>query len=130
MKKSALLLRHFNFIRWVKMISRIKKRKQFNWIFKNGDNVNSKLLTLVFCKSKIKGSLVGYSVSKKIGKAVTRNKVKRRLKEIVKINQSLLQNKYSYILVAKPGIENATFIELTQEVENILVKAKINKNAK
>ena len=64
----------------IKKENRLKKRKQFAYLFKNGNHTGDEFVSLVYLKLKTKNFKVGYSVSKKVGKAVVRNKVKRRLK--------------------------------------------------
>lgn len=107
----------------MKSENRLKKRKHFNYIYKNGESKFSSTLQLVFIKSKYKPFKVGFSVSKKIGKSVVRNKVKRRLKEAFFSLQEHVSPDYNYILVAKEGIEKKDFVQIKQEVIGLLQKA-------
>ena len=56
---------------------RLTKRKEFNYIFKKGKAFSTKLFVLNYSPTKLPTFKVGFSVSKKIGNAVIRNKVKR-----------------------------------------------------
>ena len=78
-------------------------------------------MTLFVLTSKYKSYKIGYSVSKKIGKATVRNKVKRRLKEIVRLS-SLPQSNFNYVLMAREGIENLDFKNLEKQVKDIFSK--------
>ena len=69
----------------IKRENRLKKNKHFNYIYKNGTSIKLGVLSLVYTKTKFKPFKVGFSVNNKIGKAVVRNKVKRRLKECILI---------------------------------------------
>lgn len=109
----------------MKSENRLRKRKHFNYIYKNGESRFSSVLQMVFIKNKIKPFKVGFSVSKKIGKSVVRNKVKRRLREIVRAYTNNINQNYNYIFVAKKGIEEKSFEELKQEVKNLLLKANL-----
>ena len=111
----------------MKSKNKLKKRKQFNWTFKNGKSVHSKNLVIVYNKNKGKDFKVGFSVTKKVGKAVVRNKIKRRLKEIVSKLTSNIKNYYTIILVAKPSIVDCKFVDLQSEVELILKKTNLFK---
>lgn len=62
---------------------------------------------------------VGFVVSKKIGKAVVRNKVRRRLKEAFRSMILDIKDNYNYVIIAKSGIENLDF----NEIKNTLIKA-------
>ena len=110
--------------------NRLKKRKEFGYIYKNGACVHSKYLTLLYTPSKLKRVRVGFSVSKKIGKAYLRNLVKRRLRAVVRENISHLAPKTNYIFVARAGIDALDYVALTKEI-NILLKKlgeKCNEN--
>ena len=109
----------------MKKENRLKKRKQFNWTFKNGQKVYSKNLVLVFTSSKAKDFKVGFSVTKKIGKAVTRNHIKRQLKEAVLKFQNNIVSKKTLIFVAKPEIVNQSFEDIVCEVESLLKKSNL-----
>lgn len=104
--------------------NRLKKKKEFNFIYKKGEVYYSKFFALYVAKTKLKVCKIGFSVSNKVGNSVIRHKVKRRLSEAVRlvINQ-LPQN--NYIFVAKAGSETLTFDEIKQNVDYVLKKAKI-----
>ena len=103
------------------MDHRLKKNKQFSYIYKKGLRKSTKYLTLFKTESKFKCYKIGFSVSKKIGKANVRNKIKRRMKEIVRINQ--FPKDYSnYVLMAKEGIQNLSFLEIEKEIKEIFNK--------
>ena len=103
------------------MDHRLKKNKQFAFLYKKGKRCFTKHLTLYFIESKYRDYRIGYSVSKKIGKANIRNKVKRRLKEIVRQN-NFAKNYKNYILVAKEGIADLSFQNLAEEIKVIFSK--------
>ena len=103
------------------MDHRLRKKKQFSFIYRKGKRISNKFLTLFVVPSKYDSYKIGYSVSKKIGKATVRNKVKRRLKEIVR-NSDFPKDKFNYILMVREGIENLEFIELTKQVKDIFSK--------
>ncbi len=109
----------------MKTQNRLKKRKHFNYIYKMGQSKNSQFVKLVFIKSKFKPFKVGFSVSKKIGNSVVRNKVKRRMKEIIYSFSSNMSDNFNYIFVAKQGIENLNFEKLKQEIKKLIIKAGI-----
>ena len=106
----------------------LKKRKQFNWTFKNGKQAYEKDLVLVYTQTKSKNYKVGFSVTKKVGKAVVRNKVRRRLKAIVTTLQNQIAEKYTLIFVAKPSAADCLFCDLEVQVKSLLKKTNLLKN--
>lgn len=109
----------------MKSENRLKKRKHFNYIYKNGESKFSSLLQMVFIKNKFKPYKIGFSVNKKIGKSVVRNKVKRRLREGVSFFSKNINQNYNYIFVAKKGIEEKNFEEIKEEIKKLLIKANL-----
>ena len=104
---------------------RLRKNYQFNYLYKNGKSVNDKNLAIVFCLNKNGKPKIGFSVSKKFGKAVKRNKVRRRLKEIINKRYDLLNKKYNYVFLPRNNNEPATFAQLKKSAD--LLIEKINK---
>lgn len=111
----------------MKSKNKLKKRKQFNWTFKNGTSIHSKNMSLVFNESKGKDYKIGFSISKKVGKAVVRNKIKRRFREIITMLEKNIENRKTIIFVAKPGITECDFWAMKTEVEELLKKAMLFK---
>lgn len=105
--------------------NRLKKRKQFNYLFKNGRHLSDEFLSIIYLPVKAKNFKVGYSVSKKVGKAVVRNKTKRRLKECVLSYSDKICNSYYIVFVPKPKIVELSFLEIKQEVYKLLSMAKL-----
>ena len=105
----------------VKYDHRLKKKVQFNYIFRKGERSASKHFALFTVKSKYSNYKIGYSISKKVGKAHQRNLLKRRLKEIVRLND-LPQKGYNYILQAKIGASELSFAEIEKQVVRLFKK--------
>ena len=93
---------------------RLTKRKAFNYIYKNGSYKSSENLTLMYHPAKT--MRVGFSVSKKVGKAHIRNRIKRQLRAIVQDYLIRLNANYNYIIVAKPSITDKSFTKIREEL--------------
>ena len=106
---------------------RLKKNRHFSYIYKKGSAQFEKHLSLIYLKTKISPFKVGFSVSNKIGKSHVRNKVKRRLRESFREVISNVNPNYNYIVVAKNGIENLSFLEIKLELISVLKKANLLK---
>lgn len=106
----------------IKNENRLRKNKHFKFIYKHGETKSVDCLAVTFAKTKIKPFKVGFSVSKKIGKSVVRNKVKRRLRECFCMLIDNINQNRNYIFIAKPGIENLSFLEIKQSMLKLLQK--------
>lgn len=109
----------------LKRQNRLTKRKEFAYIYKNGSKINSKNLSIVIVPSKKQDFRVGFSVNNKIGKAVVRNKIKRRLREIVKKQSKNIKNNQNFVIVAHPTILECDFHKMEEEVLFLLKKGKM-----
>ena len=67
----------------LKRENRLTKRKEFNYVYKKGTKLNFGQVSIYFIKSKFVFPRFGISVNNKVGNAVVRNKIKRRLRSIL-----------------------------------------------
>ena len=101
---------------------RMKKNSQFDYIFRNGKTIKSNKMLVFYSKSKSKNPKIGIVVSKKIGKSVIRNHVKRLIRESVYKNMQNLDKNLNYIFVARQGIENLNFNEIYSTIYGLITK--------
>lgn len=109
----------------LKKQNRLTKRKEFAYIYKHGVKTNSKNLSVVVVKSKKIEPRVGFSVNNKIGKAVTRNRIKRQLREILRKQIPNLKNFQNFVIIAHPSIVECDFHKIETEVFAVLKKGNI-----
>ena len=106
--------------------NRLKKKKDFEKLLKEGNSFKEKFLVLKINKNNLDNNRFGFIVSKKISKkAVIRNKIKRWLREIVRKGINNYQKGFDAVVIALPGIELKNFGEVSQALERILKKTKI-----
>lgn len=101
--------------------NRLGPNRQFNYVYRRGKRASCRELSLLFVRSKEKR--VGFSVSKKVGVAVVRNRTKRRLRECVR---PLLPQMRSglYVFVARPEAAECSFQDLERRVKQLLRKVE------
>ncbi len=105
--------------------NRLKKKKDFETVFKQGKGFKQGFLYLKIIKNNLDTSRFGFVISKKFSKkAVIRNKAKRRLSEIIKIRLPGIKKGIDAIIVVMPGAEN-DFQKLEQIINKLFKKAKI-----
>ena len=68
-------------------------------------------------------SRYGFSVTKKVGKAVRRNRVKRQLREIMRLQT--LRVGWDIVIIARPVVVDADYHQVEQEVTGLLARAKL-----
>lgn len=102
--------------------NRLRSKREFKYAFKKGNSLNSRYLVLVAVKNFKKYSKFGIVVTKKIGNAVCRNSVKRKIREILRINLANIKTGYNFILLTKPGIETQNYTEIQKSIVFLLEK--------
>ena len=106
--------------------NRIKKKKDFETIFKKGLGYKSNLLILKIIKSSFNTNRFGFVVSQKVSKkSVLRNKVRRRLAEVVRLESDHIKPGIDVVLIALPGIEKKNFSEIKISLMGLFKKAEI-----
>jgi ribonuclease P protein component len=107
---------------------RIRKKKDFLIIYKKGSRYKSKYFNLIYLSNTLAYSRVGVVASKKIGNAVTRNKVKRWIRELFRRNKNLLEFPMDLLIVATSEMREASWAELKEDylfaVKKIFEKRK------
>ena len=111
----------------LKKNNRLKKRYQFNYVYRAGTSLSGQFLTIYFCPSKTKDIKVGFTVTKKLGHAHIRNLVRRRLREIVYAEIPNLKQNFNLIVIAKESCLSADFASLQTELKSLILKANLTK---
>lgn len=110
-------------------INCLKKKKDFERIFKKGKKFKEDFLVLVIAPNKMRRSRFGIVVSQKVSKKATiRNKIKRRIRALLrgKLDKSRKGNEgFDVVLVALPGLGTKTFQEMKTIIYEIFKKTKL-----
>ena len=104
----------------------IKDSNYFNKIIKNGSYIKNKCFVIYIMKKNEELPKFGFAVGKKIGNAVTRNHIKRQLRNIVSNNISLFSSYNDYIILAKKSCREEKYDKMNTEMINLL-KRRLNK---
>ena len=109
----------------------MKKNHEFKRLYSKGKSAASPCV-VVYCRRNGRSeNRLGISVSTKLGGAVARNRIKRRFKEIYRLNESELAIGYDIVIVARMKSRYSTYRELESSVLMLFRKLEIiiNRNA-
>ena len=98
---------------------RLKKNRAFQYVYRRGQSVACRNLVMLLAPGK--ELKVGFSVSKKTGNAVTRNRIKRRLRECFRPYLGDVKPGL-YVIVARSSAAEAAFEDLKKDVRYLLKK--------
>ena len=99
----------------------LTKRAQYLAVYKSGKAWVDNLIVVKVLSNDVGVSRFGFSVAKDVGKAVVRNRVRRLLKEISRIQT--IRPGWDIVLIARPAASSADYHRLKQSLEKLLSKA-------
>ena len=108
----------------MKFSSSLKLNHIFQRLYKTSGQANSHLV-LYARKNRTATNRVGITVSKKLGKANVRNRVRRRLREVYRLNEERFQSGWDIVIVARTRAIHAPFEKLTESYLKAAEKAGI-----
>ena len=109
----------------MKSATTVKENYEFRRIYAKGRSGVSPYL-VVYCRpNRRKNNRLGVTVSAKLGHAVVRNRVRRRLREIFRLSQPEMKQGYDVIIVARSRAVTATYRELTAAYLRVCEKLEL-----
>ena len=90
----------------------LKKNYEFHRLYAKGKSAATPFLVVYARKTKRPGNRIGFTVSTKLGKAVKRNRVRRRLREIYRLNEARFAPGTELVVVARSRAVTATYRQL------------------
>jgi ribonuclease P protein component len=111
----------------LKKIYRLTKDKDFNRVFKEGHSSFNKMVGIKAVENgkgySRFGILVGVKVSKK---AILRNKIKRQIREIIKLDIKNIKSGFDYVIICLPAIVGKSYEEIEESFRNNIKRLKID----
>lgn len=105
----------------------LTKPKQYALVYNKGSSWTSNLVVMKALPNRLSLSRYGFSVSRRVGKAVIRNKVKRLLREILR--STPLEPGWDIIFIARPAAASADYANLKKTVAGLLSRARLLETA-
>ncbi len=97
----------------------LKKNSDFRRLYSKGKSAVTPYMVVYCRRNRMDGNRLGYTVSTKLGKAVVRNRVRRRLREVYRLNAPGLKTGYDIIIVARGKCVDAKY----SAIDNAFLKA-------
>jgi ribonuclease P protein component len=107
---------------------RIKKNKEFQQVFQNGKSfANRQFVVYVLKKEDQETFRIGLSVSKKLGNAVTRNQIKRYIRQAFLELKDEVRSGNDYVIIARKPAADMGMQEIKKSLEHVLKVARVLK---
>jgi len=109
----------------VKRRYRVRADKRFQEIRRQGRSYTNQFLVLCALSNDLDYSRFGFSVNSRIGNAVQRNRIKRRLREAIRLRLGEIRPGWDIILIARRPIRSADYPEIESACARLLRRAHL-----
>lgn len=100
----------------------MRKSKEFKAVFSNGRKVISGSLVFHVLATDLEHSRLGLAVSRKVGKAVKRNKVKRRIREAFRLKHQALPTPCDLVVYPRKDVREPKFADYLQAFDLLIAR--------
>ena len=103
---------------------RVKRSQDFDNIIRKKQSFANRQFVIYYQENKLDHMRLGISVSKKLGKAHERNRLKRYVRESFKTRKDFLKN-YDIIIIVRPAAKGLSFLEFGSSIDHVLKRSKL-----
>jgi ribonuclease P protein component len=102
--------------------ARLVRRGAFDEVYRAGKRLSSTHFTVFVRSNELALSRFGFSIKKALGGAVVRNRIRRRVREIVRCHRQEIPAGWDIVIHPKSTVRKAPFAALTEELVRVLGK--------
>ena len=103
----------------------MKKTREFRSVYAAGNSIVDSNLVLYRLENASDDIRYGISISKKVGGAVARNKIRRQIKEILRLNRTAFRNGYDIIFVVRVRCKDSDYAAIRKSVYYLAKKSNL-----
>ena len=103
--------------------NRLRRRSDFSAVYQGGRQWSNDLLTVRVLRNDLPHSRFGFAVGRRVGGAVVRNRVKRRLREAVRALAPV--DGWDVVIVARPAAATVAYSALVAALQSLFGRARL-----
>lgn len=108
---------------------RLRKNSDFQRVRREGRSWTHPLLILCVLRNDLGYTRFGFSVSRRVGGAVVRNRAKRLMREATRLRQAMIAGGWDVVVIARQPMREASFHQVDRAIEQLLRRARLLKAA-
>ena len=108
---------------------RLLRRNEFRQVYEEGRRRSTPLCTVFFRSNGLAASRLGLTVPAAVGNAVLRNRMKRRVREVFRLNQTSIPAGWDIVVNPRKGVAQIPFVALQRELMRLFPAAPPNAGA-
>ena len=102
---------------------RVVRRAEYDAVYREGRRRSSREFTIFVRPNGLQSSRFGWSIKKALGSAVRRNRIRRRLREILRLHRQEIAPGWDIVIHPRSSAATADFSALTQELLKLIPRA-------
>lgn len=105
--------------------ARLKREADFNRVRERGRNYSNRYVALYALPNDLRHTRVGLAAGKKLGKAHIRNRIKRIMREAIRLNYARIRPGLDFLLVARAATVDQNYATIAPAVLDLLRRANL-----
>ena len=95
---------------------RLLRRREFRRVYDEGQRRSASLCTVFFRSNGLPYTRLGITTPVRVGNSVVRNRLKRRVREVFRLNRSKLTSGWDILVNPRPNLATVNFVTLQREL--------------
>lgn len=104
------------------------RRRDFEAVFQKGGKGAGRNVVVYVLPNGLPGYRLGFAVSRKVGSTVSRNRVRRLIREVCRLNKEWFKSGYDYVILGRGSASEADYRSMESAVREAIQRLKVNSN--
>jgi len=100
--------------------ARLVRKADFDAVYRNGKRRSSSHFTVFLKANELPESRFGFSIKRALGGAVVRNRMRRRIREVIRLHREEISAGWDFVIHPKPDVENLPLAVLKNDLVRLL----------
>jgi ribonuclease P protein component len=99
---------------------KLVRKADFDAVYRNGKRRSSSHFTVFLKANELPHSRFGFSIKRALGGAVVRNRMRRRIREVIRLHRQEISAGWDFVIHPKANVQSAAFVALESDLLRLL----------